>query len=510
MPTDKVSRDAPSAGVRLARGSLVNLAATMASNLRGVFTFLVARLLGPSVLGSFALAWSIVDLISKLGNFGLDSATATQVARREAMGDHDGSRRILSAALRWGLLCSVVTAGVGTLGLRWWQAQAHLTDDVASSARLLLLALPGIMLYRVATGFSRGMQVMRHDLFSRGLTESLVTIIVLVVAHAFGLTVLAPVIAVVVGTLAGGLVAWNLARGLVAGAPPPPSSEAVSRPLLRLAAPVAATNLFNTLTLRMDVLLLGLFVGRMEGITLARLGIFAAAVDLAGVMRKLRQVFDPIFMPIVAGQLAAGDRDSVAESFAQMGRWILGVQLAMVGVLWISGGLLLSLLGPGFREGAIWVAILAVGHGTNTLVGLGETLIMVQRPALNTVNSVVTAAVQATTGLVFIRLWGPLGAALSTVVAYATQGVLRFAELHWLLGWRFAWVALRKPCVAFLLAVAPGLALRAWIGPVIGEVAGVAGFLAAYVGSWWLMGLDSADREVLAVLWPQDRAGVIG
>lgn len=510
MPTDKKSREMPSAGVRLARGSLVNLAATLASNLRGIFTFLVARLLGPAVLGSFALAWSLVDLVSKIGNFGLDSATATQVARREAVGDRDGSRRILRAALGWGLLCSVVTAAIGTLGLRWWQAQAHLTGEVASSARLMLLALPGIMLYRVATGFSRGMQVMRHDLFSRGLTESLVTIVALLVAHASGLTVLAPVVAVVVGTLASGLVAWHLARGLVAGPPPPPSTEPVSKPLLRLAAPVAATNLLNTLTLRMDILLLGLFVGRMEGVTLARLGIFAAAVDLAGVMRKLRQVFDPIFMPIVAGQLATGDRVSVAESFAQMGRWILGVQLAMVGVLWISGGLLLSLLGPGFREGAIWVAVLAVAHGTNTLVGLGETLIMVQRPMLNTVNSGVTAAVQAATGLIFIRLWGPLGAALSTVVAYATQGVLRFAELHWLLGWRFAWVAFRKPCVAFLVAVAPALAVRAWLGPIIGEVVGVAAFFAAYIGSWWAMGLDSADRAVLAVLWPRERAKVVG
>jgi O-antigen/teichoic acid export membrane protein len=275
-----------------------------------------------------------------------------------------------------------------------------------------------------------------------------------------------------------------------------------------MAAPLAGTQLLNALTMRMDVLLLGLFVGRMEGVTLERLGVFAAAVDLAGVMRKLRQVFDPIFMPVVAGQLARGDRQSAADSFAQLGRWMLGVQLLLVGVLWTCGGLLLSLLGPGFREGALWAAVLAVAHATNTFVGLGETLIMVQRPALNTINSAITAAVQAGAGIVFIRLWGPLGAALSTVVAYATQGVLRFMELHFALGWRFSWAAFRTPCVAFLLALVPGLGLRAWLGPVAGELAGVAAFVAVYVATWRTLGFAAADRAVLAAL-RAGRRGII-
>jgi O-antigen/teichoic acid export membrane protein len=508
MPEDKISRDPQAVGVQLARGSLVNLAATVVSNLRGLFTFLVARLLGQAALGTYALAFSSIDLLSKVGNFGLDSATTAEVARREAVGDQGGSRRVLRTALAWGLGISVLTAVAGAVGLRWWQGHSNASADVVASMRFMLLALPGIMLYRVATGFSRGMQVMRHDLYSRGLAESLVTIVAFLAAVVLGLRLLAPPVAVVAGTLAGGLVALYLARGLVRHPPVAPASGPVAGPLLRMAAPLAGTQLLNALTMRMDVLLLGLFVGRMEGITLERLGVFAAAVDLAGVMRKLRQVFDPIFMPVVAGQLARGDRQSAADSFAQLGRWMLGVQLLLVGVLWTSGGLLLSLLGPGFREGALWAAVLAVAHATNTFVGLGETLIMVQRPALNTINSAITAAVQAGAGILFIRLWGPLGAALSTVVAYATQGVLRFMELHVVLGWRFSWTAFRTPCIAFLVALVPGLGLRAWLGPVAGELTGLVAFVAVYAGAWRALGFDAADRAVLAAL-RSGRRGII-
>jgi len=267
-----------------------------------------------------------------------------------------------------------------------------------------------------------------------------------------------------------------------------------------MAAPLAGTNLLNALTLRMDVLMLGLFIGRAEGIAIERIGVFAAAADLAGMMRKLRQVFDPIFMPVVAGQLAVGDRAGATASFVQLGRWVLGVQLLLLGILWAGGGLLLSLLGAGFREGALWVAVLAVAHATNSFVGLGETLLTVQRPALNTINSAITAAVQATVGFALIPRWGPLGAAISTVAAYATQGGLRFVELHAVLGWRFAWGAFRTPGIAFLAGLVPGLALRAWLGPVAGELAGMVVFAAAYVLAWRSLGLDEADRMVLAAL----------
>ena len=55
-------------GVELKRGAFLNTIALLASNFRGIFTFLVARLLGPAVLGTFAVAWAMTDLISKIGS----------------------------------------------------------------------------------------------------------------------------------------------------------------------------------------------------------------------------------------------------------------------------------------------------------------------------------------------------------------------------------------------------------------------------------------------------------
>ena len=74
-------------GSELKRGAFLNTIAMLASNFRGVFTFLVARLLGPAALGTFSVAWANTDLISKVAVFGLDETITTFIARSQAVGD---------------------------------------------------------------------------------------------------------------------------------------------------------------------------------------------------------------------------------------------------------------------------------------------------------------------------------------------------------------------------------------------------------------------------------------
>src|SRR6266566_6552884 len=90
-------------GVELKRGAILNTIATLASNFRGIFTFLVARVLGPAALGTFSVAWSTTDIISKIGVFGLDNAITTFIARSEAVGNRARSRALFRIAIVLGV-----------------------------------------------------------------------------------------------------------------------------------------------------------------------------------------------------------------------------------------------------------------------------------------------------------------------------------------------------------------------------------------------------------------------
>src|SRR5262245_31479671 len=103
------------AGAEIAEGAFLNLFAVLASSLRGIFTFLIARLLGKAALGTFALAWATTDLLSKIGTFGLESGAIALVARSEARGDRQQSRRVLQSSAVLGVVISGLTAAAGIL-----------------------------------------------------------------------------------------------------------------------------------------------------------------------------------------------------------------------------------------------------------------------------------------------------------------------------------------------------------------------------------------------------------
>ncbi|CAN5444528.1 Wzx-type polysaccharide biosynthesis protein UppV [soil metagenome] len=486
----------------LARGAAVNVVALFAANLRGIFTFLIARLLGRSALGTFGIAWSTTDLMSKFGIFGMDTSTIALVAGREAEGDHNGSRLLLRRAVIFALLLSVITAVIGILGFEFIGPRLGQSPELVRSTSLMMLALPGIALYRVCNGVSRGMKVMKHDLFSKGFTETFGTILSLLIALAIGLRQLAPAVAVIIGTTAGGAMAFVLARGLFAGLPAGPAN--VHAPLLRFSAPIAIYSLLNLLIMRMDVLLLGM-LGPRAGVSLATIGVFVASVEISGGMRKVRQAFDPMFTPIIARQSAVKDQAAMEKSFAQLGRWVLAAQLPLMGVLCVAGGIGLDLFGPGFRIGILWVALLAVAHATSSFVGLAETVIMIQRPKLNLVNSGFTVLLQLGASLVLIPWLGATGAALAMVLAYVTQGVLRYCELRILFNWHWPWLAFARPAVAFGIALAAALPLRFAFSGWRGELASGLVLLGVYAASWCVIGLEESDRAVLRQLFAGKR-----
>ena len=489
-------------GAELARGAIINIVALVTANLRGIFTFLIARLLGRDRLGTFGIAWATTDLLSEVGTFGMDTSTIALVAKRQAAGDDKGTRALMRRAVTFGLLFSVLAAVAGIVAFQTVGQQLGQNPELVRSTSIMLLAVPAIALYRISNGVSRGMKVMKHDLYSKGFTETFGTIACFLAAFAIGLRELAPVVAVLFGTGAGGLMAFILARSLVTGKAG--AGERGIASLVRFSAPIAIYGLLNLLIMRMDVLLLA-FLGPSVGVSMATIGIFVASVEISGGMRKVRQAFDPMFTPIIARQSAVQDRAAMEESFAQLGRWVLAAQLPLMGVLCLAGGIGLDIFGPGFRGGELWVGLLAVAHATNSFVGLAETVIMIERPTLNLVNSGVTVLLQFGASLLLIPAYGATGAALAMVLAYLTQGVLRYWVLRVVFKWHWPWKALVRPVVAFLIALAPALPLKLLMHGRPAEFASGLTFLAAYFAAWKVIGLEATDRAVLRQLFERRR-----
>src|SRR4030095_76515 len=473
-------------GVELKRGAFLNTIAMLASNLRGVFIFLVARLLGPAALGTFSVAWANTDLASKIAVFGLDNAITTFIARSQATGNLARSRALFRAAVVLVLAQSTLVAAIGITALQMFGDRLQFPGGMLSALAFVLCALPGIALYRVCTSISRGMKVMKHDIYSRGMTEPAITTLALLIALGFGFTTFAPEGAAVSGPAASGIVALIFASRLFSGvtARDRVSIWTESKPLLAYAAPISIYQLLNAFILRLDVIMLGWFIGRAPGVTLATVGIYAVTVEMAGGLRKVNQAFNPIFAPVVAGMTAIGDQQRAAATYARLAGWALWILLPLVAVMTLAGSVILLIYGSAFAQGGTWLGIVAIACATNAFVSLGETVIMVQRPHLNLLNSSVACAMAFGDTLWLIARFGVIGAAFGILLPYVIQGILRYGVLRFVFRWRSPWVSIRRPIFTAIIAFVPALSCRLFLDGVTGQIFAGLVFIALFGAGW--------------------------
>ncbi|MGI8430716.1 MAG: oligosaccharide flippase family protein [Chthoniobacterales bacterium] len=478
---------APDQGWELKRGAIGNAIAVLVSNFRSIFTFLVARLLGPAVLGTYMVAWAATDVISRLGVLAFDVAITTFIARAEATADHARSRALFRIAVGLVVLQCAAVAILAIITVRLVGARFGLEPQMVAALSVMLCALPGLALYKMSTAVSRGMKVMRHDIFSRGLTDSFATTIAFLAAFYLGWRTFAPEIALIVGSAASGVVAFLLAASLFRNAPPadpPLVVGAEIRKLFAFAAPISAYDLLNSAISRLDVILLALFIGRAPGVTLPVIGIYGIVVEVAIGLRKVNQAFNPIFGPIVAGLTVHGEQTRAAAAFARLTQWMLWILLPLLAAMLLAGSLILWIYGPQFREGAGWLGIVAIACAVNALVGMAETVIMVQRPHLNLINSAVTGVIALVADLWLISRFGVTGAAFGILLPYLLLGVLRWRTLRKVFGWKNPWSEAGAPLLAGAIAGVPAVICRLTIPGVPGQVISVFVFGVVFFFAW--------------------------
>jgi O-antigen/teichoic acid export membrane protein len=254
--------------------------------------------------------------------------------------------------------------------------------------------------------------------------------------------------------------------------------------LLSYAANISAYDVLNALIVRMDVIMLACFIGRAPGVTLPVVGIYGAVVEVASGLRKVNQAFNPIFAPVVAGMTVHGEQKRAAAAFSQVAQWMLWILLPLLAVMTFAGGTILSIFGPAFRQGSTWLIIVAIACGTNAIVGLAETVIMVQKPRVNVLNSSVTCVAAFIANLFLIRSFGVMGAAFGILLPYVLLGILRHRALRFVFGWRNPWANVGAPFIGALVALVPAVVCREIINGVAGEISSSVVFLGVYFIVW--------------------------
>ena len=502
MASDTDSEDQPNRhqdAVDLARGTGVNLLGNLGKVTRPITYAFAARVFGAEALGLFILAWSVVDIISKLAVFGLDVSLVKFVTRRRLKENPEEVYAALGQAFTIGITASLGVTFALTLLAPWIARTLFDKPDLAWPLVVLSLSMPFFAASYILLGATKALRIMRFDIYVRNIIEPFafligVTLSSLVWLDGRGLA-LAQSLSLLVSAVAACVYFgrhFPFGRCLRAM-----TTGAFRSPLARMALPVSLYNALNIFASRLDVLLLGHFL------PIDRVGIYGTAKEVALFIKKFRQACEPIFLPVVSEQIQGKEVARLNETLTTAARWTLAVSLPFLGVLIISGDSILALYGSAFVAGATAAALLAGANLVNSVFGFSEfVLLMSGRPYLNLINTLLIVIVSGAGGALLIPTFEILGPPLSLLAAYLLVNTLRLAQVRVLVGVHPLQFGLAKPIVALLIAIGVSAALQMW-GPGHGHATAAAGgavLLLVYAGVLWSMGLSVAEKEILSRL----------
>ena len=473
------------------KGSGVNFLGNFGKLSKSLYFIIITRFVGAEVFGLYTLGWSLVDLVSKLGLFGLDRGVIRFVSQHRTEGDDAGAHRTVGQALALGLAASLVVTAALWVAAPWTAASVFHHPELASILRVLGLSIPFLVGSTILLAALKAVRIMKFDVYVKSLAEPFALLWVALVLCALGWTMHGLAFAYLISAVCGLILSIRFFGRVFS------PSRCVSgmrrsplrSPMVAFCAPLPFHDALGNLMSRLDLFVLAMFL------PVTSVGIYAATCEVAWIMKDIRQAVDPIFAPVASGLIHEKKQARLSTLFCSVSRWILILEMAfLLGAgLWGKG--VLSIFGPAFATGFWCLVFLSIACAINGAFGSSELLLtMAGRSGLNLLNTVFLVAVNLGLNLFLIPRYGIEGAAVAAALSTALINLMRVAEVRVCLGVHPFSRSLLKPVAAAFPAFAAGLVLMRLGAPW--------SFLSAlslplYFGLLRALGMEAGDRELL-------------
>jgi len=482
----------------LARGAGVNYVGFVARlGSRVPFLFLVGRLFGETLFGTYTFVTTLAETTAAVSMFGMKRSLFKFMSEARDEG------RPVAEPIAHGVALAVVLGGILTLAVAGASdplARLFGMPGAAEAVRLVALSIPLIVLSDILLVTIRFTRQMRFEVYARSLAEPVTLTVAALVFHLVGIRELGLVHAYVASLAAAAVAtAWFFVRVFPVGpCLRAPLRRDRLRELVTFSGPTAGYELLKVLFKRVDVLLVAYFLSP------AAIGVYGMAREISTVSKKIRGGFDRILPAVLSDSVTAANLRRAEGQLATVSRWILTAQTLVALVLAFYGGELLALVGGGatggeatrFAGGATVLLLLVLGDAVDGALGMSELPFVFLRPGANVVFGGIALLVGLLAHVGLIPRFGAEGAALAVLLTLALVNGSRVTANRALFGLNMLRWSFLKPILATLPPGAGVLLLRGvfpesgWVGAAVGLTILVGGYLSTLV----LLGLEEEDR----------------
>jgi O-antigen/teichoic acid export membrane protein len=396
-------------------GSRFMLADNASKVLGPLLVLLCAKLYAGGEWGFFKYYESVLLLLTRLAAVGMDRGVVWIYSQRDGEASYV---RVFSRAMNFVMLFSVVLALLaGAHWLGWfpgWSGFAHEAPGATGfNITCYLASIPfqaGTLLLLQALLNKRRLlpQALVRNLAVPLATLGPAALLALTPLRSYGLAV-----PYLFGSLLGfALSLFYFLRAFPSSGKEWSGSAKVPRDMIRFSLPLASTDFAMSLAYRIDILLLGRFVG------LQAVEVYSVIVMIANTLKSVRQSFDGIMLSVFSRGKSRTPTEAQVRHFNYANWIVLTLQLPFLPLAMLFGAELLGLVSPLYAQGYTVLAIViffnlwstpgsfsgqfVTGMGRTTLIPLAQAAFFLTSLCLN---------------LLLIPRFGLTGAAVATGMA---------------------------------------------------------------------------------------------
>ncbi|WP_254767715.1 lipopolysaccharide biosynthesis protein [Salinilacihabitans rarus] len=497
---ESISDEERDALLAIAHGAVVTSGGISGQRaLRTAVEVVLARGLGPTAYGVYAMAWRIAQILVRIVTFGSVPALQRYVP---AYAGRSGRRSTVVG------LAYATTAGFGVLlGVGVWLLAPWIDDLTVGQPSFVptmrgfgfLVGLLGTI--TVVSGIFRAVGSARGEVAFNKLLRPAVRLVCASAALALGYSVVGVTGAIVVGTAALTALAVPITTRVTGIAPSLREVRSEVRRFYNHAVPVAMSSLGKVFQNRIDVLLVGALL------TTVAAGVYNALLVLVAIAWIPLRSFNQLLPPVASELYADGRIDVLNELYTSVTRLIVTTVVPVLVTLVVYGREFLALFGPTYTQGYVPLVVYLGGVFVGSAVGAtGWLLMMTDHQYARMLLDWLLAALNVALTYLFIVQFGLVGAALGTSLAIAVQNgvqvllLRRFEDL-----WPFD-RTFHTPIAAGGVALVVMWAIRASVSDGFIALSGIPVGVIAYVLALSVLGVDPRDELVVRELADRYRA----
>ncbi len=389
----------------------------------------MARWMGDFQYGIFVAVWVAVVILGGIACLGFQTGVIRFISEYRAMGEEDGLRGVLRAALAWAFAGATVMALVGVVVVYFISDQ--ISNYYVMPIYLITICLPMLALQEVQDGIARAHNWPGAALAPTFILRPLLILAAMAIATWAGFAADAPtaVLSAVAATWVASLIQFAVLSRRLAGTVPKGPRSYFPRQWLAITIPIFLVEGFYNLLTNTDILFVGYYLPPDQ------VGVYFAAAKTLALVHFVYFAVKAGSAHRFATYFKSGNRERYEQFIQETIHWTFWPSLALAVIMGLLGKYFLVLFGPSFVNGAELLWILAAGVVVRSSVGAAESVLtMSGEQRTCALVYAASLSVNVCLNMTLIPRLGLEGAAIATSAALAFEAAALYAAAKRRLG----------------------------------------------------------------------------